>query len=442
MDALKSGYPRFLTNHVVARLFEEAKNALCQTGEEAMVFPSSDSCARAKAYLEKRTGKSGRMAEFRGLGVLIFPSEEGKVLQAYWQHTGEVVSSRLAEDALADQVVTRNSAEYHARLAEVMEVTPQDFYLYESGMAAIFSAYRAATELRERKKTLQLDFPYIDALKIQEQFGAGAEFLASARGEEFEAMLGRIQSREFAAVLCEVPSNPLLRSVDLPRLSAACREGGTPLLVDDTVSSHHNLEILPHVDAVTTSLTKWVSGVGNVMGGSIKLNANSAFYSELQDKIRSSNPNQCRLYARDAEVLADNASGFVNRIQKANDTGELLAEFLQSHPAVEQVWYPKYCDREQYLALARTGAGYGGLMSFSLKSKEAAPRVYDALRWSKGPSLGTEFSLACAYTLLAHYKELDWAESCGVPRELIRLSVGVEDASTLQESLGGALDLA
>jgi cystathionine gamma-synthase len=53
------------------------------------------------------------------------------------------------------------------------------------------------------------------------------------------------------------------------------------------------------------------------------------------------------------------------------------------------------------------------------------------LSLSKGPSFGTEFSLACPYTLLAHYDELEWAEGCGVSRNLIRFSVGTEGSEEL-----------
>ena len=57
---------------------------------------------------------------------------------------------------------------------------------------------------------------------------------------------------------------------------------------------------------------------------------------------------------------------------------------------------------------------------------KTAPKIFDAMRVCKGPSFGTVFSLACPFALLAHYTELDWAESCGVPRNLIRLGVGLE----------------
>jgi cystathionine gamma-synthase len=68
------------------------------------------------------------------------------------------------------------------------------------------------------------------------------------------------------------------------------------------------------------------------------------------------------------------------------------------------------------------------------------PAVYDAMEFCKGPSLGTNFTLVCPYTLLAHYDELDWAESCGVDQHLLRVSVGLEPAELILERMGRALD--
>jgi cystathionine gamma-synthase len=79
----------------------------------------------------------------------------------------------------------------------------------------------------------------------------------------------------------------------------------------------------------------------------------------------------------------------------------------------------------------RKGGGYGGLLSFVLKSPKKTPKVYDALRLCKGPSFGTPFTLVCPYTLLAHYQELEWAEACGVPPNLLRVSCGLEPIETI-----------
>ncbi len=80
------------------------------------------------------------------------------------------------------------------------------------------------------------------------------------------------------------------------------------------------------------------------------------------------------------------------------------------------------------------------MVTFLPKNAESkAARIFDALAVCKGPSLGTVFTLACPFTLLAHYSELEGAESCGVSRYLIRMSVGLEDPEELWRRLELAL---
>jgi cystathionine gamma-synthase len=212
--------------------------------------------------------------------------------------------------------------------------------------------------------------------------------------------------------------------------------------VDDTVCSHENIDALSLSDAVSTSLTKWVSGIGDIMAGSVKLNAESPFGPSLREALEIEVPGGSRIYARDAEVLNANAKGLSARVRDSNRGGEFVANLLDGHEAIERVWYPSLTDREAYDQIRTPAGGYGGLMSFTLKNPERAPMVYQAMRFSKGPSLGTEYSLLCPYTLLAHYTELDWAGECGVPAELLRLSVGREPVEELQTRLEEALQLA
>ena len=88
----------------------------------------------------------------------------------------------------------------------------------------------------------------------------------------------------------------------------------------------------------------------------------------------------------------------------------------------------------------RPGAGQGCLLSFELVGGWAkAKSFYNSLEVCKGPSLGTNFTLACPYVLLAHYDELDWASKCGVPADLLRVSVGLEDPENLWSRFQKAL---
>jgi cystathionine gamma-synthase len=104
------------------------------------------------------------------------------------------------------------------------------------------------------------------------------------------------------------------------------------------------------------------------------------------------------------------------------------------------VYYPKFQTPGEYRAFRKPAGGYGGLLSLVLKDAPAAtPRFFDALRVSKGPNLGTNYTLACPYTILAHYGELEFAESCGVSRHLVRVSVGLEDPDDLRRRFTEAL---
>jgi cystathionine gamma-synthase len=107
---------------------------------------------------------------------------------------------------------------------------------------------------------------------------------------------------------------------------------------------------------------------------------------------------------------------------------------------VKEIYYPKYTTPDRYLSFASEPVGYGGLFSIVLYTAEHAQRFYDTLNIYKGPSLGTNFTLACPYTLIAHYTELDWAESFGVSRHLVRVSVGLEEPEWLLNTFIDTLD--
>jgi len=204
-----------------------------------------------------------------------------------------------------------------------------------------------------------------------------------------------------------------------------------------------NVEVSQYADIITTSLTKWISGKGDVMAGQVTICPESPLHSDLSAFFAEDCPGGSRLFALDAAVLFGNIVGFRERMAVSNRNGEALAELLIDHPAVDQVYYPKFTTPEYYDAIKRDwslGGGYGGLMSFVLKNRKKSPKFFDSLKMSKGPSLGTDFSLVCPFTLLAHYDELAWAEGCGLDRHLIRISVGMEEELPLVDTLAEALD--
>lgn len=439
---LNAGYPRFFIHPLTARLFTEVETALADTGSKVILFTSSDIAQRAQRFVEKRSGSASRIASYEGLQALIVSEADYSVAMEFWRYTGEIVSSRQAKMILEHKEVSDfKTKSLRSRIASFGNYAAEDVFIYENGMAAIFASYRAISKLHPGKKTLQLEFPYVDALKIQNSFGNGVVYLNEAVGESLEEALRRIGKGEFSAVYCEAPSNPLLRSIDLKLVSKACREGGVPLIVDDTICSVENIKVDEYADIVTTSLTKWISGKGDVMAGQVTVCKSSPFYSDFREIFDADCPDGSRLFSSDARVLARNISGFTKRIKQSNTNGEALADLLQEHPAVEKVWYPKFSTPELYNELKREKGGYGGLVSFVLKNRKKSAKFFDALKISKGPSLGMEFSLACPYTMLAHYDELEWAEGCGVERDLIRISCGTETEEDLVARLEEALSV-
>jgi cystathionine gamma-synthase len=321
-------------------------------------------------------------------------------------------------------------------------VPASDLFAFSSGMAAVCAALRALPGLREGRKTLQLEFPYVDCLKVQENFGNGVVYLNEASGESFDEALLRIRQGEFAGVFTEAPSNPLLRTVDLARVADACAASKTPLVVDDSAAGPLNVRLLDHADLVTSSLTKWVSGEGDVMAGMVTVRDSSPHAGDFRAALELDSKEVSPLYISDAEVLLSNITGYPKRMAAVNANGHSLAAWLAAHPAVAKVWHPSLNQSAEYQAIMRPGGGYGGLLSFVLKSPRKTPKVYDALRLSKGPSFGTPFTLVCPYTLLAHYHELEWAEGCGVPANLLRVSCGQEPLDSLIATFGEALALA
>ena len=443
LKRMRVGYPRFFKHPTVERIFENAKAEIALESEDVVVLPTRASVQRAHRWVERRAETAVRISSYYGFQALIVPAKAKTEANLYWRFSGEVVSSRQAQDFLDGRLREGTKSNLIARaVAKFTGAEPDHTFVFSSGMAAVTSVLRSLPGLAKGKKTLQIEFPYVDCLKVQEYFGHGVVYLNEATGESFDEALKRIRQGEFAGVFTEVPGNPLLRTIDLARVAEACAAGSTPLIVDDSASGPANVEALKFADVVTGSLTKWISGEGNVMAGMAAVRADSPFAAAICEALAVDSAECAPLYVSDAEVLLSNLKGYAKRMKVVNANGLELAARLASHPAVAQVWHPSLTTRENYDAVRRKGGGYGGLMSFVLKNPKKTPKVYDALKLCKGPSFGTPFTLVCPYTMLAHYSELEWAEGCGVPSNLLRVSCGLEPAETLVAAFEEALESA
>jgi len=286
--------------------------------------------------------------------------------------------------------------------------------------------------------SVQFGFPYVDTLKIQQDVGLGAHFLPRGDEADLQRLRELARGEQLSAIFCEFPSNPLLHSPDLAALSDLARQHELPLVVDETLGTYVNTDVLRVADVAVTSLTKYFTGAGDVLAGAAIINPRSP----LADRLRGALDGEYEdtLWDDDAVLLAQYSADFQERVQRINRTAEMVCEFCRSHPIVQEVYYPKYRTPANYAAFRRPAGGYGGLFSLLLKDPQhTAPRFYDELQLCKGPNLGVNFSLCCPFTLLAHYRELDFVERCGVSRYLIRVSVGLEEPQDLIDRLHQAL---
>ncbi|KAI5919685.1 pyridoxal phosphate-dependent transferase [Camillea tinctor] len=315
-----------------------------------------------------------------------------------------------------------------------------DIYLVPCGMNAIFTTHQALLKTREPRKSINFGFPYVDTLKILQKFGPGAIFYGHGSSADLDDLESRLKNGErYLALFCEFPGNPLLTCPDLERIRKLADAYDFVVVVDETIGTFVNVNVLPFADVVVSSLTKIFSGDCNVMGGSIVLNSSGKFYQTIKSAM--GDVFEDNYWAEDVIFMERNSRDFKSRIDRVNANAEIICEVLNAHPLVNKVYYPKYNDtRPNYEACRLPSGGYGGLLSCTLKTKAQAIAFYDALETAKGPSLGTNFTLTSPYVILAHYQELDWAASFGVDPNLLRISVGLED--DLRTVFGKALKAA
>ncbi len=436
VNALSSGYPRFCVRPSVQALFDRCVERFGNEGDVGFAFPSEAVALRCRDYVKRHADADAVVSSFGSAGVysVIVPESAADTIKSFWQHTGEIVSSRRARAALQGTGEDAASAEADRELREMIALwtgaDAVDVFLYPSGMAALADAQRMMHALRPNRKSVQLGFPYVDLLKLQEKIGSGVHFFPEIEQGTIDRIIELLSDEVIAGLFTEFPGNPLLRCPDIEALGAAIRENGGLFVIDETIGSFTNVDSLRACDIAMTSLTKYVSGVGDVIAGSLVLNAESPRYDAMRAYLTEHF--EALLWGDDAIALARNARDYPARMAAINRNAEALAEHLRQHPAIESVMYPKFEHAAAYDRLLKPGGGYGGLLSVVTKEgARTAPEFFDRLRVSKGPSLGTNYTLACPFTLLAHFKELEWAESLGVSRWLVRISVGLEPIEDL-----------
>ncbi|KAK6226980.1 cystathionine gamma-synthase [Colletotrichum tabaci] len=492
-------YPRFGPFGPVAR----ALKAICakiQTpeGHGALYFTSPVSFAAVRAHALHPHRKQHVLVE-RDLGyrcvdvgdvrlyLVTYPMPKTPGVIGAWQNPGFGVSIRLAEKLLRDLDSLKEvglkadlpppsteflpEGEAHGKLRgriagllrraaidpENARAESKDVFLYPTGMAAIAAANRTIQEYRPGSVVV-LGCAFRSTLQhLEESSPRGYKHFGpvDAKGlGVFEGWLDEefVAGKGVSYVFAEFPNNPLLASIDIGRLGKLAEKHGFMIVLDDTVGSFANIDVLSEADILVSSLTKSFSGYANVMGGSTVLNPLSPHYPALSSLWYETYHNE--LYVGDAEVLLSNSDDYLPRTAILNRNAAAMAKHLHAHAKdpstpVARVLYPSLLpDYEVYRARLRKPTpelpepAAGCLMSVEFDSVAAARAFYDQLAFYPGPHLGAHRTLSFAYNLLAFSKHPDEAayhRSYGILEEMVRISAGLEDVQDLLDTLDDAL---
>jgi cystathionine gamma-synthase len=310
--------------------------------------------------------------------------------------------------------------------------------LFSSGMAAIVGLLMA--KLNSGDEVIFFDECYHRSRefcsKHLSRFGVKT---VQVRACDYDAMDAAITPKT-RLLVSESPTNPHLSIVDLDRFAEIGNQHGVETLIDATLATPFNLRpIAAGVDYVLHSVTKYLAGHNDLLAGVV---IGSAEKMEPVRNLRGimgavNGPQNCYLLTRGLKT-------FELRMQRHNENGQRVAEFLESHPRIEKVYYPGLESHAQHLIARKQMRGFGGLVTFLVKDADwrATADIVDAVRIPRiAPSLGGVESLIEQPLVMSYYQcTPEERRTYGIPDNMIRMSCGIENADDLIADLAAALN--
>ena len=241
-------------------------------------------------------------------------------------------------------------------------------------------------------------------------------------------------------VWAETPSNPLMKIIDIKNTAEIAHGFNLPVICDNTFASPYNQRPLElGVDLVVSSSTKYLGGHSDIVGGSIVIKDQDLYaekISYLQNAVGAiPSPFDCYLLTRSIKTLSV-------RMQKHNENGEKVANFLESHPKIIKIHYPGTDQKYKSIA-SKQMSGFGGMMSIVLDTNlEGVNTFLSHLKiFTLAESLGGVESLIEHPAIMTHASiDKKIRDSLGISDSLLRLSVGIEDVEDIIDDLNQALD--
>jgi cystathionine gamma-synthase len=444
---IKSGYPRFILHPYLRLMAEHIKKKYHVPSCYEVVLLSSKKAVKivSEKYFIHNPFKIDE--PFGVILVLNETCQLQKVL-TFIQHVGCNLSSRFAQSYLLAHNIIDNVQEEKCESAntayDTVVKTLGDAYcqpkenicLAPSGMNAIYGVLKGLKAIQAcngRTILVQFGWLYLDTMNIVEHHFKNSKIFYNVN--DLESLESYLKQKGFkvSAIITEVPTNPLVQTVDLKRLKALCVAYHIPLVVDSTLATPYNLELKPYADILVESLTKFACGNADVLMGAVILNENSKLSHMNQEFFKHCD----KPYIQDIQRLAYEIKGYENRINQINANTKELIHYLQNKSYIKRIYAPTLGQTSQYYKqLMKNENAYGGLISLEFTLPFAL--VYDTLNFAKGPSLGTEFTLLMPYVYLAHYDMISSKEGQAflqqhqLPIDLLRVSVGCEEIQAIK----------
>ena len=312
-----------------------------------------------------------------------------------------------------------------------------DCLLFSSGMAAVTTTMYAV--LSHNSHVVVTDDSYRRTrqflTQILHRYGIEVSVIPAGDYQAVEEAI-RPTTR---LLVSESPTNPYNRIVDLERFAAIGRRHRVKTLIDATFATPYNQRPLEYgIDIVLHSATKYLAGHNDLLAGAVLGS------EELVDGIRSlQHVTGAIVDPLAAYLLLRGLKTFALRVARQNANAQALAEFLSAHPRVKAVHYAGLPCHPEHEVARRQMRGFGGVVSFEIDGNlEATSRVVDGCRIPQiAPSLGGVESLIEQPALMSFY-ELTTEERLmvGIKDNLIRYSVGIEDADDLIADMRDALE--
>lgn len=308
--------------------------------------------------------------------------------------------------------------------------------IFSSGMAAISTAILSFVQQNEHI-IFSRDL-YGGTWKFAEQELPKRNITCSYADNTLESFQALLQENT-RLIYIETPANPLLNIVPLKAVAAFAKAHGLITVVDNTFASPINQQpIVQGIDIVVHSGTKYLGGHNDLPFGALVSNHpahKDPIYATAKMYGGSLTPYSCYLVERSLKTLS-------LRVNKQNGNALKLAEYLQNHPLVKEVYYPGLPSHPDHQLALQQMMGFGGMLSFELNL--SAEKLTDFLRnltvIQPALSLGGVESLICSPAVTSHRNlSPENRHQLGIKDNLLRLSAGIEDVEDLIEDLRAAI---